>query len=110
MRAGKLRERVAIQTLTKTANTYNEPVETWATTTTVWGSLEPLLSGTREAFASQGSQWQARVNYQCRLRYRTLSPATNRLVIDGRTFEVVATMDPDGRKSELLALCYEVQV
>jgi head-tail adaptor len=75
----------------------------------VWGELLPLLAGTREAFAQQSAQFQARVSYQCRLRWRALTPATNRLVVDGRTFEVTGVMDPDGHKWELLVLCYEVQ-
>lgn len=109
MRAGKLRQRVTIQVNTPVVNDYGEMVDSWATSATVWGSLEALLTGTREAFAQMGDVLQARVSYQCRMRYRTLSPVTNRLVIGGRTFEVAATMDPDGRGAELLALCYEVQ-
>lgn len=109
MRAGKLRKRVTIQALTTAANDYGEMVETWSTAATVWGSLEPLLTGTREAFTQAGSLVQARVSYQCRVRYRALSPVTNRLVVEGRTFEVAGVLDPDGRGAELLALCYEVQ-
>ena len=111
MRAGKLRQRVTIQTKILTANDYGEPVESWTTATpvTVWGELTPLLAGTREAFAAQGAQFQARVSWQCRLRWREISPVTNRLVIDGRTFEVTGVMDPDGRKHELVVLCWEVQ-
>ena len=111
MRAGKLRQRVTIQTKTSTPNDYGELVASWtaAPTVTVWGELTPLLAGTREAFASQGAQFQARVSWQCRLRWRALSPATNRLLVDGRTFDVTGVMDPDGRRHELVALCWEVQ-
>jgi hypothetical protein len=49
------------------------------------------------------------VSYQCRLRGCALSPAANRLLIDGRVFEVTGVMDPDGRARETLALCWEVQ-
>lgn len=109
IRAGKLRQRVSIQTRTTAANTYNEPVETWTTTATVWGELTPLLTGTREAMALGSDILQARVSWQCRLRYTDLSPVTNRLLIDGRLFEVTGVTDPDGRKAELVAFCYEVQ-
>lgn len=108
MRAGKLRHRVAIQAKTLTQDAYGEMVATWATAETVWGELTPLIAGTREAFTQQGDQWQARVAYQCRLRHRELSPVTNRLLIEGRYFEVTAVMDPDGRTHELLAMCFEV--
>ena len=109
MRAGRLRKRVEVQTKSAAANDYGEMVETWSTTATVWGSLEALLTGTREAFAQMGDQVQARVSYQCRMRHRALSPAANRLMIEGRTYEVVGVLDPDGRGAELLALCYEIQ-
>ncbi len=111
MRAGKLRQRVTIQTKASTPNDYGEPVEIWTATptVTVWGELTPLLTGTREAFASQGAQFQARVSWQCRLRWRELSPATNRLVVDGTVYEITGAMDPDGRRHELVVLCWEVQ-
>ena len=109
MRAGRLRQRVTIQTLTTTTNDYGEPVQTWSTTATVGGDLTPLMAGAREAFAMQGAQLQARVGYQCRMRGRSLSPATNRLVVAGRLFEVTGVMDPDGRGVETVVMCYEVQ-
>ena len=111
MRAGKLRKRVTIQTKTLTANDYGEPVESWtaAPTVTVWGELMPLLAGTREAFASQGAQFSASVSYQARLRWIALSPATNRLVVDEEIYEITGVMDPDGRRHELVALCWMVQ-
>lgn len=109
MKAGKLRKRVTIQAATATADNYGEMVETWADAATVWGSLEPLLTGTREAFAAAGAQLQARVAFQCRMRYRALSPVTNRLVIEGTRYEVTGVVDPDGRKAEILAFCTEVQ-
>lgn len=109
MRAGKLRKRITIQALTETVNDYGERVKTPTTVKTVWGELTPLLAGTREAFATQGSQFQARVSYQARMRWTDLSPATNQLVVDGVTYEITGIMDPDGRQHELLALCWMVQ-
>ena len=111
MRAGKLRKRVTIQTKTLTANDYGELAASWTTApaVTVWGEMTPLLTETREKFAAQGAQIQARVSWQCRLRWCVLSPATNRLVMDGTVYEVSGVMDPDGRRHELVALCWEVQ-
>ena len=110
IKAGKLRKRVTVQAKTAAADAYGEMVETWAESAVVWGELTALLTGTREAFGASGMQFEARVNYQCRMRHRALSPTTNRLVIDGKTFEITGVMDPDGRGSEILAMCYEVQV
>lgn len=109
MKAGRLRKRVTIETKTTAQDGYGEMVETWAASATVWGELTPLLAGTREAFAVASAQREARVSYQVRLRHRALSPVTNRLVIEGRTYEVTGVTDPDGRGAETLAFCYEVQ-
>jgi SPP1 family predicted phage head-tail adaptor len=51
----------------------------------------------------------AEASWQVRMRHRALSPAANRLVIDGRVFDVEVVMDPDGRRREVVALCREVQ-
>jgi head-tail adaptor len=100
---------VTIEAVTTTANLYGEPTESWTVVAVVWGELVPLMAGAREAFAQQGAQMQAKVAYQCRMRGRELSPATNRLVVAGRRFEVTGVMDPDGRGVETVALCFEVQ-
>ncbi len=112
MRTGRLRKRVQIQTLTKTQNGLGDEVDDWTVAVppvTVWGEMTPVLSGTREAFAAAAGQFQAKATVQWRLRYRALSPATNRLIADGQTYEIEAVLDPDGRKRELLAICYVVQ-
>lgn len=67
------------------------------------------MTGTREAFAAQVDQVVAQVAWQVRMRDRQLSPATNRLRVGGREFDVQAVMDPDGRGAELIVLCREVQ-
>ena len=109
MRAGRLRNRVTIQTKILTTNDYGEPLESWQNTSTVWGEILPLMAGNRENFASQGAQFQARVSYQARIRWIALSPATNRLQCNGETYEISGVMDPDGRGRELVALCWAVQ-
>ncbi len=109
MRAGKARKRVQIQATTKTQNSYGEPVDSWSVVTTVWGEVTPYISGTREAFAAAAGQFQAKATMQVRMRYRALSPATNRLIVDSQTLEIEAVLDPDGRKREMLAICYVVQ-
>jgi len=43
------------------------------------------------------------------LRWRALSPVTNRFLVNGTVYEITGVMDPDGRKHELVVLCWEVQ-
>lgn len=112
MRAGQLRERVEILYAAESQNSYGEPAQDWSNptvTATVWGQLTPLMAQAREAFAVGAEQLQAKTPYQCRLRYRTgLSTRTNRLRANGRTYEITAVMDPDGRERETVVMCYEV--
>ena len=107
MRAGRLRKRIEIQTLTTAQDGYGEPVETWTTATTVWGELTPSMRATREAFAGVSQQRAARLTLEARIRWLDdLSPSTTRLACAGKVYEVEAVMDPDGRQRELLLFCY----
>lgn len=111
MRTGKLRQRVTLQQGTASQNSFGESVITWSTLATVWADVVPLLTQAREQFAQGGDQMQAKAPYQARLRYRAgLSPATNRIIWEGRTLEIESVLDPDGRNREMAVLCYEVQV
>ena len=112
MRTGKLRQRVTLQQGTASQNSFGESVITWSTLATVWADVAPPMTvAQRERFAQGGDQMQARVNYQARMRYRAgISPATNRIIWEGRTLEIEGVLDPDGRNREMIALCYEVQV
>ena len=107
MRAGRLRKRIEIQTLTTAQDGYGEPMETWTTTATVWGELTPSMRATREAFAGVSQQRTARLTMEARIRWTDgLSPSTTRLRSAGTVYEVEAVMDPDGRQRELLLFCY----
>lgn len=111
MRAGRLRHRGTILTAPLVQNSFGEMAQNWATATreTVWGELLPILSRAREEFAERAGQIQAKAPYQWRMRQKAVSPVTNRLEVDGRTFEIEAVLDPDGRDRETVAICYEVQ-
>jgi len=51
VRIGKLRHRIALQSITTAKNAFGEDIPTWATYSTVWGSVEPLTG--RELFNAQ---------------------------------------------------------
>lgn len=110
MRAGKLRQQVKIEFATETRNAMGEVVETWSALKTVWGEVVPLMAQARESFAVGGAQVQSRSPMQVRIRFQEgLSPATNRLLWDGRLIELESVLDPDGRRRELVLMGYEVQ-
>jgi len=107
MKAGRLRQRVTLEGVTTSQNTYGEAVPTWATVATVWAEVTPLMAQVREQVAAVANQISSRTPYQVRLRYRTgLQPSTHRVVWEGKTLEVEAVMDPEGRKRELVLMCY----
>jgi SPP1 family predicted phage head-tail adaptor len=100
---------VTIQTLSTNQAADGEEVASWATTTTTWGNVSDQLASTGESFAQAAEQVQSAIYVHVRLRYRTLSPATNRLLVDNDTYEILAAMDQDGRRKELVVLCRKVE-
>jgi len=109
MRAGSLRERVAIQTNTPSQDAYGQPVESWATTATVWASIE-AVTGLERAMTSQQQQVIAEAVYRITIRWRSSVSVKQRLVwtIRNRTFAIESIQDGTGRH-EIVLLCREVQ-
>ena len=105
MRAGTLRHRVAIQTRSETTSSgYGDARYTWATTTTVWGRVEPVSGD--ETFI--GDQSQNRITHKVTLRgYSGLRADRNRLQHDGRTLGIVSVRDLDERGITLEVMCRE---
>jgi len=103
MRAGQLRHRVTLQELVTTYNEYNEPVQAWQDVAAVWGFVEPL-SG-REFFAAE--QIQARVSTRITIRYRAGIVPTMRVLWSGKTYNIRAVIDTEGRHEELQLMCEE---
>jgi SPP1 family predicted phage head-tail adaptor len=104
IRAGDLNCRVQLQEATETQDGYGAVVKGWATTATPWGEVKDL-SG-REFFAAQ--QENAEVTTRIRMRYRAGVMPKMRAIANGRTFDILAVLDPEGRKRELHLMCKEV--
>jgi SPP1 family predicted phage head-tail adaptor len=110
MRTGRLRHRVEILAPSTSQNGYGEPEGSWTPVATVWAEMVPSLRATREAFAAMSEQRSARLSMECRLRYRDgLSPRETRLRWRDQVYDVEAVMDPDGRRRELLLLCFVLE-
>lgn len=85
MRIGRLRHRLALQTETQTQGATGEVTSTYATATTVWGSLVPL-SGRELETAKQISE---EITYKAVIRYYSGLASEYRISHDSRTFEIV---------------------
>lgn len=85
MRAGRLDRRVTIQARTAAQNSaHGETTYTWADVATVWAAVQDLRG--REYFAAQ--QEQAEVSTRFTMRWRTGVTVLNRLVYDGKTYNI----------------------
>lgn len=101
MRAGWLRHRVVVQTLTRTPDGGGGFTESWADTATVWARVEALDG--REAF--EAMQVASSLRYRVTLRDRALTP-TQRLEWGTKILKI-RSITPDERGSTLTVLCDE---
>lgn len=103
MRAGKLRHRVTVESLTATDDAYGAPVETWVANSTRWAEVRPLQG--RERWAVQ--QVNAEVTHEVRMRYFPGLQATMRIKHKGRVLTILAPINTDERNKELVLPCKE---
>lgn len=85
MRAGSLDRRVTIQARTLTSDAQGQQIETWSDVATVWGRRLDLRG--REFIAAETKQGEATCTFE--VRYRSDVTVLNRLVCEGRTYDIV---------------------
>lgn len=110
MRAGPMRQRVTIQTLSETADGYGQRIQSWTSSGTFWASVKNL-SG-REAVNAK--QVKADATHQVTMRYvgtlfstPGLQPSM-RLVFNGRFFNILFVNNIDERNREYQLLTQEI--
>lgn len=92
MQAGRLADRIAIRRATVASNGFNEPVETWATLTTVWASAAPVMDGERW----QAGQTIAQQSYRFTIRWSSVVANVNprdRILFRGREYDIAGVKD-----------------
>lgn len=104
MRAGELRHRVTLQSVTVARDAVGGTTETWTDQATVWAAIEPLRG--REYW--DAAQVAAEATYRVRMRYRAGVSPEMRLTYQGRTLEIESVTSPDERRRELELICREV--
>ena len=104
MRAGKLDQRVTIQTKTITRDDYGDPVETWADTKTIWA--EAITGGGGEFYAAQKLYAETKVVF--RVRYDSSFVVTQRVKWLSRYYQIISIEHKSGAYRELLLACKEV--
>lgn len=107
MQAGKLRQKVTIQTLASASpqqDATGAPDQSWtAHLTDIWAAVEPLTA--RELLAAQ--EFHAEVTTRIRIRYRSGITHLMRVVFGTRYYDIKAVIDREEANRELELLCTE---
>lgn len=105
MRAGKLRRRVALERKEVSQGDYGEEIVAWAKYAAVWAAVEPV-SG-REFWTARQAE-QGELTTRIRIRHRDDVQVADRVVWDGRTFDI-ETVLADERERECELMCRELR-
>jgi SPP1 family predicted phage head-tail adaptor len=97
MRSGDLNRQVTIQARATTQDAAGQQSTTWTDVVTVNAKIQPLSGRELELAKAFSSE----VDYQIEMRYRTNLTAANRLVYQGKVFNVHAVIDVDTRHEVL---------
>jgi len=104
VRAGQLRDRIAIQTLDTTRDAMGGQPTSYTTVATVWGGIRPLNG--RETFSAQAAD--ADVTHEITIRrYEGLTPK-HRLYHDSRAFNIESIRNIEERDRLMVCVCKEV--
>lgn len=102
MRAGDLKHLVEIQRYTETKNSFGETIAEWYTVTMKRASISPI-SG-KEYFVSK--QVNAETTHRVYMRYTDLK-TSDRLVYDGRIFNIESILNHKEQNVSLEIICTE---
>lgn len=104
MRSGTLRHRVTHQAYTETADTFGQMAQSWADAGTYWAGIRQLSARELEI----AGQLQTRATHTITLRdVRATIRPRDRLVFDGRAFNVSHVENVEERQRELRAMVVE---
>jgi len=103
LKSGVMDQKATIETPTESTNAIGEPTFTWSTFATRFIALQPL-SGNEQmsAMANEGS-----VTHRVRMRYTDGLKPKMRIVVGGRTFEIMSALER-GRREEHELMVSEV--
>jgi SPP1 family predicted phage head-tail adaptor len=106
MRAGTMRHRVVLQSLT-TGETAGDGgySETWADTATVWADVQPASASATEAVL--GAAERAPITHTVRMRYRSGVTPRNRIKLGTRYLYVTGLQNIGEIDRELVLACEE---
>lgn len=101
MRVGRLDQRVTLERFTSDVDEIGQPIEAWTPYATVWAAVEPLNG--REFIAAQAGQSEVATRIRMRYRQGVLPP--DRIVHDGKFYDITAVINPKSGNVELVLMC-----
>lgn len=104
MEAGKLNRKITFQAKSATYGNNGEPIYTWADIYSPWAQV--ITTGGGEFYAAQ--KLNESTSCLFKVRYTTQIDVTNRILYNGKTFEILSLNDVDGMHVELQISAKEV--
>ena len=101
MNPGELDQRVTFQRQTSQQDELGQLINTWVTLGTVWAAVEPQAG--RE-FIAAGAQ-QSELTTKIRIRHRPGITSGDRVIHDGRLYDIQSVIDYRSARRELVLLC-----
>lgn len=110
LKAGRLRHRVELQAKSVTRDNYGAETITWIAIVSYASdgkfAAECLPLSGREYLAARSEVAETLI--KVRIRWRADVSTANRVVWDGRVYDIEAALDTGGRHEELVLMCKEV--
>ena len=103
MRAGRLRERIIIESSSEAIDSVGFPVLTWSTFATVWGNV--LANNGKEFIEAR--EVHSSLSRIISIRYLASVTPQMRVNHGGVYYNILATFDPDSRGRQLKLYCDE---
>ena len=101
MNPGALDQRVTLERFTSEQDNTGQMLEAWAPLASVWASLEPQAG--REFIAAGAAQ--SELTTKIRIRHRPGITSSDRVIHDGKTYNIQSVIDYRSAKRELVLMC-----
>ena len=108
LQAGIFRQRVTLQDLVETVDSYGQPIQSWVDVATFWAEVRPLRG---QESLNVRQVWATATTL---IKHRYLGPALDpspkqryKLVKDGRIFNVLDPTNVEERNRSIESVCQE---
>jgi SPP1 family predicted phage head-tail adaptor len=100
----KMDKRVSLQTVTQSTDSQGGYTDSWATTATVWASIEPLKGYEKY----QAMQMETPITHKVMTRYDSRITTAKRLLYGSRIFNIKEAINEGEQNTFLRLLCTEM--